>query len=75
LPGCALIGHKEIIMNLKHMIAVTSVGLSTAFAPVMAHAAPISTSTSHAKPAAKRAHKAHKKAARVHHKPAPKIRS
>ncbi len=62
-------------MNLKHMIAVAGVGLSTAFAPVLAHAAPPSPTTSHAKPTAKRPHKPHKNAARGHHKPAPKIRS
>jgi len=62
-------------MNLKHMIAVTSVGLSTAFAPVLAHAAPASTTTSHVKPTAKKAHKPHKKAARAsHHKVAPRQR-
>ena len=62
-------------MNLKHMIAVTSVGLSTAFAPVLAHAEQASATTSHIKPAAKKSHKAHKKAARAHHhKSAPRSR-
>jgi hypothetical protein len=62
-------------MNFRYMIAVTSVGLSTALAPVLVHAAPVSPTTSHARPAARKAHKPHKKAARTHHKAAPKTRS
>jgi len=61
-------------MNLKHMIAVTSVAISTAFAPVLAHAEQASATTSHAKPAAKKAHKPHKKSAHAHHKSAPRSR-
>ncbi len=61
-------------MNLKHMIAFTGVGLLTAFAPVLAQAAPVTTA-SHVKPAARKAHKPHKKTAQGHHKVAPKSQS
>ena len=69
-------GQKETpTMNLKHMIAVTGVGLSTTLAPVFAHAADKTPTTVHTKPTAKKAHKPHKKTAQARHKSAPKSQS